>query len=682
MAVDYIKRLAGPYTGAGQKTFTFSFLIFTEEDVYVAVASDNESNPSNLNFGTDYTVSMNADQQSAPGGSITLSVALTQGQILVIGSAVDYTQTLDLTNYTRFPPERITKELDRIVVQIQQLVEITGRVLTVPATSSTTPAEMIEQLLSAQQEAQQYANAAAASATSAEESKNAAAEILDQVEDAAVDAEKILPYADDLNTVAKNIESVKATGGNTTNINIVAGDLDTTTQPVSLDYGDYDDDTGSGTIEVPTGGNIKTVADNIIAVNTVATNMSSILAIEDKIDGLDTTIQQMEDAVDDAETAASNASSSATAAAGSATSAATQATLAQDWAVKMDGKIVESGAEVDYSSKYYANVAAGHADDASAILTQVTQAGTTAVGNVQSAQSTAVQAVNSAGTTQIGAVEDAKDSAIAAVSAQQTTSVNAVNAAGQTQVQAVAAEGVKQAGLVEDAGESQVSAVNTAGAQQTANAQAQAQAAAQSAAQALQHKTDAESAKTAAETAKSGAVAAQTAAETAKTQAQSAQSAAETAAGTATSKATEASGYATSASNAQTAAEAARDAAIAAKEVAEDIAGEIGDPLGKAEAAQTYATKTEVTTGLNGKANTIHTHEISAVNGLQAALDGKQATGDYATSAALSQGLAGKANTGHTHTASQVTDLGALATKDSVSASDLAQTIDYGDYDA
>lgn len=668
--IDYVKRLAGPYTGAGQTTFSFGFKVYEETDIYVATALSNDEAATNLNYGDDYSVTLNDDQDAAPGGSITLKTALVDGEILVIGSDLDYTQELQLTNYTRFPPEQINEALDRLCIQIQQILEITGRALLVPATSSTTPTEMIERLLSAQHEAQ----------ASADVATNAAAEsqkILDQVKEYGSAATVLEPYADDISTVAGNIDSVKATGGNITNVNIVAGDLDTTTQPVDVDYGDYDDDTGSGSQETPTGGNIVTVAAHIDAVDTVAENMESILAIEDKIDGLDETIQEMNDAVQAAQTAQSGAETAASNAAQSATNAAAQVTIAKDWAIKLDGKVQEGGVEIDYSAKHWAQQAESSADAAASTLTLVTQAGETAVSDIQSAQSTAVQAVNSAGTTQIGAVEDAKDSAIAAVSAQQTTSVGAVNSAGQTQVQAVTAEGVKQVGLVEDAGESQVSAVNTAGSQQTANAQAQAQAAAQSAAQALQHKTNAESAKTAAETARDAAVAAQTAAETAKTQAQSAQSAAETAAGTATSKASEASGYATSASNAQTAAESARDAAIAAKEAAEDIAGEIGDPLGKAEAAQTYlsktdasatyATKAEVNSGLAGKANSVHTHEIADVIGLRTALDGKQPLGSYAAAS-------------HTHTASQVTDLGGLATKDQITAEDLSVSIDYGEY--
>ena len=173
MSVEYIKRLAGPYVGdgTGQKTFSFGFLIFEESDVYVAVATSSDSEPSDLQQGTDYTVSMNADQSATPGGTITLTseTGLAKDAVLVIGSAVDYTQTLDLTNYTRFPPERITTELDRIVVMIQQIVELLGRVVQVPPTSSISPSDLFFQLLNAAESAAQSAEDAAASLAACEQ---------------------------------------------------------------------------------------------------------------------------------------------------------------------------------------------------------------------------------------------------------------------------------------------------------------------------------------------------------------------------------------------------------------------------------------------------------------------------------------------------------------------------------
>lgn len=160
MAIKYVKRLAGPYVGEGQSTFTFGFLIFKETDVYVGTAFSNDEASTILEYGTDYKVTMNGDQDATPGGSITLTTPLLAGQVVVVGSNIAYTQELQLTNYTRFPPEQINMALDRIVIQIQQIVEMTGRVLSVPPTSNETPEQMIERLLKAQKEAQQYAKQA------------------------------------------------------------------------------------------------------------------------------------------------------------------------------------------------------------------------------------------------------------------------------------------------------------------------------------------------------------------------------------------------------------------------------------------------------------------------------------------------------------------------------------------
>ena len=198
-------------------------------------------------------------------------------------------------------------------------------------------------------------------------------------------------------------------------------------------------------------------------------------------------------------------------------------------------------------------------------------------------------------------------------------------------------------------------------------------------------------------------------AESAKTDAVAAKSQAETAASTATTKASEAAQSATAAGNAKTAAlnaqsaaEKAQAAAEVAQSKAEEVAGSLGDPLGREEANNTYRkivdsyTKTEVDTALNNKLDktekaesaksadsvawanvsgapatfppSAHTHEISGVNGLQVALDEKQPKGSYAEAT-------------HTHTASQITDLGKLATKNEITASEWAEIVTLGDLD-
>ena len=176
---DYIKRLAGPYigTGTGEKTFTFGFFTYAADEIYVGTSMSNDEATTILEQGVDYTVSLNDDQEAVPGGSITLlsETGLKKDEALVIGSSVDPVKTIELTDYSRFPPGQIDTEFNRIFIILQQIYEQTGRTLQVPATSSETPEDMIERLLAAQQTAQTSADSAAASA---QEAKDARDEIL------------------------------------------------------------------------------------------------------------------------------------------------------------------------------------------------------------------------------------------------------------------------------------------------------------------------------------------------------------------------------------------------------------------------------------------------------------------------------------------------------------------------
>lgn len=156
-------------------------------------------------------------------------------------------------------------------------------------------------------------------------------------------------------------------------------------------------------------------------------------------------------------------------------------------------------------------------------------------------------------------------------------------------------------------------------------------------------------------TAQEAAEAAQSAAEEAMGAAQSAQGYAESAADAAGDAASATHQYAT---NAQTSASAAAQSASAAQQSAEyaaEIAGSLGDPLGKAEAAKTYATKTELTQGLGTKAPSSHTHTSDQITDLDQKFSEKLSP--YATTETVNSGLSGKADSDHTHTMSQISDL-------------------------
>lgn len=558
--IEYVKRLAGPFTSEGQSRLPFGFLIFEKTDVYVATADDPEAQARILVYGQDYSVEMNSDQAATPGGTVVLTTPIIKGNIFVVGSAVAYTQNMQLTNYSRFPPEIINEAMDRVVVQIQQLVERLDRTLSVPPTSDSTPEQLIEKLLSAQNDARQFADAAQKSAEEAKKSE-------EQTKEYAEAATALVPMKAEIKTVADNIVPVVATGtaiedvktvasikpevvevaGKSYEVTKVAEKIaDVVTVSKGMPYvetvatdligkvvGNGDYDCGSTTDEIV--GDIEVVDGNI---RTVATNIEDVNKVADAIDRGD-----LETAVNAVETTTENvrlsqaAQKSAEAANASAIEAKAGAdasnVLASKWATQttapVEGEL--------YGAKYYAERAAQSESSTSGLLQEVMDATAAGVRNIQSVGSTQVTAVQNAG----------------------STTIDQITQEGSSQKSVVAAEGTKQVGLVVNAGTTQVAAVNAAGATQTANAKAQADAAAKSA-------TAASNALKAAETAKAGADTAKAGAESAKTAAVTAQGKAETAATTATQKASDAGTKASEAAkSAQAAAESAKVAAFAVR---------------------------------------------------------------------------------------------------------------------
>lgn len=558
--IEYVKRLAGPFTSEGQSRLPFGFLIFEKTDVYVATADDPEAQARILVYGQDYSVEMNSDQAATPGGTVVLTTPIVKGNIFVVGSAVAYTQNMQLTNYSRFPPEIINEAMDRVVVQIQQLVERLDRTLSVPPTSDSTPEQLIEKLLSAQNDARQFADAAQKSAEEAKKSELKTAEYAEA-------ATAIVPFKAEIKNVADNIEPVVATGTAIEDVKTVAGIKDEVVEVAGKSYevskvvekiedvvtvsggmpyvetvatdlvgkvvGDGDWDCGSTTDEIV--GDIEVVDGNI---HTVAINIEDVNKVADAIDRGD-----LETAVNAVETTTENvrlsqaAQKSAEAANASAIEAKAGAdasnVLASKWATQTTAPVEDEL----YGAKYYAERAAQSESSTSGLLQEVMDATAAGVRNIQSVGSTQVTAVQNAG----------------------STTIDQITQEGSSQKSVVAAEGTKQVGLVVNAGTTQVAAVNAAGATQTANAKAQADAAAKSA-------TAASNALKAAETAKAGADTAKAGAESAKTAAVTAQGKAETAATTATQKASDAGTKASEAAkSAQAAAESAKVAAFAVR---------------------------------------------------------------------------------------------------------------------
>ena len=175
MTVASTLRRAGPYTGNGATTeFAFSFKVFEDSELIVARSSDNGEETLALN--TDYTVSLNANQDSSPGGKVVLKKALTEGIRLAIISNVPYNQLAVFTNKGGFYPETLNEVDDKQTILSQQLLEKVERAITVDTTDKLSPQELKNKLLDAANDAtviaKGYAEAAAASATEAKKSRD------------------------------------------------------------------------------------------------------------------------------------------------------------------------------------------------------------------------------------------------------------------------------------------------------------------------------------------------------------------------------------------------------------------------------------------------------------------------------------------------------------------------------
>ena len=128
MTINSTTRKTNPLVGNGNThTYPFAFKVFTDADIVVKKLEDATSTETLLTLGlnNDYIVTLNADQNGNPGGSITLKSGgnnqnLASGFRIVITSAVQSLQGTDLTNQGGFFPEVINDALDKSAILHQQ----------------------------------------------------------------------------------------------------------------------------------------------------------------------------------------------------------------------------------------------------------------------------------------------------------------------------------------------------------------------------------------------------------------------------------------------------------------------------------------------------------------------------------------------------------------------------------
>jgi len=153
MTIPSTARKAGPLLGTGVQTaWPFTFKVFAAADVAVTIAN-SAGTETPLVLGTDYSVTLNVNQDTSPGGTVTYPISgtpLAVGSKLSIVGDIDYDQPLDLPSGGNFSPLALENELDRVVMQIQQLREVSERAVVVPVTSDadgTLPAPEAQKIL-------------------------------------------------------------------------------------------------------------------------------------------------------------------------------------------------------------------------------------------------------------------------------------------------------------------------------------------------------------------------------------------------------------------------------------------------------------------------------------------------------------------------------------------------------
>lgn len=204
MTISSNIRKAGPFVGNGTaSTFAFTFKVFQASDLEVVQLNVATTVETVLVINSDYTVSLNADQNSNPGGSITLTAgALASGFNLVITSDIENLQPTDIVNQGGFYPDVIEDALDRATIQIQQLQEAVDRSAKLPITSSADADALVADIVAL---ANDQANIDLVAANIGD---------INTVADDIANINTVATDIADINTVAANIADVTTTADN------------------------------------------------------------------------------------------------------------------------------------------------------------------------------------------------------------------------------------------------------------------------------------------------------------------------------------------------------------------------------------------------------------------------------------------------------------------------------------
>lgn len=146
MTIERESRRSDVYLGDGRNTsLPFGFKVFLPTEIAVVLNENGVEHT--LSHGHGCTVSLNAEQDVQPGGTVRLDAPLPPGSKAVVLSNVRPLQQVDLTNQGGFYPDVLNAVHDRLTMLIQQLMELQARTPQVPATDNVTGKELAQQIV-------------------------------------------------------------------------------------------------------------------------------------------------------------------------------------------------------------------------------------------------------------------------------------------------------------------------------------------------------------------------------------------------------------------------------------------------------------------------------------------------------------------------------------------------------
>jgi hypothetical protein len=141
MTISTTTRKAGPFVGNGVTTsFPFVFKVFAKADLKV-IRTSVAGVDTTLVLDSTYFVTLNADQDATPGGSVSYST-LAVGEKLTIVGSISVTQPTDITNGSGFYPSVIENALDRLTMFVQESAGKVDRAIKFPVSDTIVPSDL------------------------------------------------------------------------------------------------------------------------------------------------------------------------------------------------------------------------------------------------------------------------------------------------------------------------------------------------------------------------------------------------------------------------------------------------------------------------------------------------------------------------------------------------------------